>query len=109
LWTNDLNKIISSLNLLKENDIDFQKKIKVIYGDYDNKGNIDVIELKNKENIILKNFVKIKCMTYEEIWNLKKNILFDFVNTYKLIPKQTEYFNNINISKKIIPNNTINL
>jgi hypothetical protein len=46
MWTDDLNKIVGTLILLKNNDINFHKKIKVMNGEYDKNNNTEMIELK---------------------------------------------------------------
>ncbi len=97
LWTDDLNKIINSLSLLKENDIEFHKKIKVINGNYDKQSNEEHIKEIKKENNKLNEFIQIKCMSYEDIWEMKKNLLFEFCELYKKTPNKNKEYKNIKI------------
>ncbi len=97
LWTTDLNKIVHSLSLLKENDIEFHKKIKFINTDYDKQNNEDHIKEIEKENNKLNEFIQVKCMSYEDIWEMKKNLLFEFCDINKRVPKYFEKYNEYNI------------
>ncbi len=97
LWTTDLNKIVHSLSLLKENDIEFHKKIKFINTDYDKQSEKLMIEKIEKENNKLNEFIQIKCMNYKDIWEMKKNLLFEFCNLNKRTPRQKEKYKNIKI------------
>jgi superfamily II DNA or RNA helicase len=99
LWTDDLNKIINIFNLLKNNDIEFTKKIKILNSNYTE--NYDS-ETKKKELIVnenINNFIKVKCKSYEEIWEFKKELLFNFCNVNKRIPIKDEEYENINLEK----------
>jgi len=90
IWCEDTNVCINSFQMLKNNDIDFNKKIKIIdnnYGTYykndDNKlTNINKYDINNE---IIQN-INIKCLTVEELWEFKKNILFEYCDLYKTIP-----------------------
>ena len=97
LWTNDLNKIVDSLSLLKDNDIEFHKKIKVINGNYDKQSEKSLIDKIEKENKLLNEFIQVKCMSYEDIWEMKKNLLFEFCNINKRIIKTDEKYKTYNI------------
>lgn len=61
LWTKEFNKILDTLSLLKENDIEFSKKIKVMNGDYTKNGNKERIQMIVNKNIDLKEYVNTKC------------------------------------------------
>ncbi len=97
LWTDDLNKIVNSLSLLKENDIEFHKKIKIMNGNYDKQSEKIMIEKIEEENKRLNDFIQVKCMTFKELWEIKKNLLFEFCNMYKRLPKKEEEYKNIRI------------
>ncbi len=72
LWSTEFNKILDTLSLLKENDIEFSKKIKVMNGDYTKNGNKERIQMIVNKNIDLKEYVNVKC-------NIKKYDLFERV------------------------------
>ncbi len=97
LWTDDLNKIVNSLSLLKENDIEFHKKIKIMNGNYDQQNEKIMIEKIEKENNLLNDFIKIKCMSYQDIWEMKKNLLFEFCDINKRTPTEKEEYQNVKI------------
>jgi superfamily II DNA or RNA helicase len=95
LWCDDLNKSIGALQLLKENDIDFIKKIHIINSNYDTQTeDKNIIEAKNKN---LVEFINVKCLNYDEIWKMKYNILVEYINLNKRIPRTSEKYKNINI------------
>jgi superfamily II DNA or RNA helicase len=94
IWTDDLNKIIGSLSLLKENDIEFHKKIQISKSNYDKKNIKSEINKEKENNLILQEFVKVKCVNYEEIWEIKKNLLFKYCEYFKKIPISGEKYEN---------------
>jgi superfamily II DNA or RNA helicase len=90
LWCDDLNKSISALQLLKENDIDFIKKIHIINCNYDKQNEEkEVIKEKNKK---LVEFINIKCMSLNEIWQMKYDLLIEYVKKYNKIPTAKEKY-----------------
>jgi hypothetical protein len=98
-WTDDLNKIVGTLILLKNNDINFHKKIKVMNGEYDKNNNTEMIELKKNENEKINEYVKVKCMSLNDIWEMKKNLLFEFSNKNKRAPKESDsLYKNYNLN-----------
>jgi superfamily II DNA or RNA helicase len=97
LWTTDTNKIVGSLSLLKENDLEFHKKIRVMNGDYEKQGDkkrIKMVAEKTEETI---NFVKVKCMKLNEIWEMKKQLLFKFCEENGRLPRQKEKINGMSL------------
>ncbi len=101
LWTEDTNKIINSLQLLKENDIEFNKKIKMINMNYDKNGKNELKIEENEKNIKLNQFINVKCLTVEELWEYKKNLLFEFVEKNGRVPTKYEFSWYKNQKKKI--------
>ena len=97
LWCDDLNKSVNSLQLLKENDIDFIKKISIINSDYEVQDkNDEKIEEKNKK---LVEFINIKCLSPDEMWEMKYNLLVEYVNKHNKMPTSIEKYKNIGIGK----------
>jgi len=80
IWTDDKNKILNLLQILKINDVNLNKKIRVNnsnYGIYKKHENIKYNkEILNNEII---DFINISCLTEEEIWEKKKNYYLNFV------------------------------
>ncbi len=99
LWTDDLNKIVGCLSLLKENDIEFHKKIRMINNDYEKNDSIERKELVIKECGRVNNFIQIKCMNMEEMWEMKRQALFRFCDENNRIPKKKECYENVRIGK----------
>lgn len=87
LWTEDVNSILDTLSLLKENDIEFYKKIKVMNGNYDNKNEIEKCKKENKE---IGKYVLIKCLNYNERWEIKKQLLFEYCDNHKKVAIQNK-------------------
>ena len=88
LWADDHQKIVGSLGILKENDIEFHKKIKVMNGDYEKSGDTEMTDLVDKHNASLTEFIKVKCMSYAEIWEMKRELLFIFLLKYGRMPSK---------------------
>jgi superfamily II DNA or RNA helicase len=101
LWCEDKNKIVDSLRLLKENDLEFSKKISLLNGNYERSlekedRDTEIKHIKHDQTQ-LSNFIDVKCMSLEEIWNYKKELLFEYANTYQTHPKSKEIYKGINI------------
>ena len=97
LWTDDMNKIVGSLSLLKENDMEFHKKIRVMNGDYDKQGDREMIEKIEMENKKVNEFVRIKCLSYQDIWKMKKELLFKFCDENGKVPEWKDKYEEYNI------------
>ena len=97
IWTDEYNKTINTLSLLKENDVNFIKKISIINSNYDE------LHLNNyKESLKISNqklleFINIECLTTKELWFKKFNILLEFIELHKKVPIRKEIYKNINI------------
>ena len=97
IWCEDTNLCLNAFQMLKNNDVDFNKKIRILdnnYGTYykeDNKiSNINKYDINNE---IIKN-INIKCLTVEELWQFKKNLLFEYCDLYKTIPLENIVYKN---------------
>ena len=78
MWCDDLNKSINSLQLLKENDIDFIKKIHIINSNYEKQHeNKEIIETKNKDNKMITCLVSIYFLHIYSIYGGNCCQLFD--------------------------------
>ncbi len=82
LWADDHQKIVGSLSLLKENDIEFHKKIKVMNANYEKSGDTEMIDLVGKHNASLTKFIRVKCMSLDEIWEMNRQRVFTFCDKY---------------------------
>ncbi len=97
MWCDDLSKCVNTLSLLKENDIKFTNKIKYLSGNYDKKCEKKSLELETKENDKLQEFINIKCMSLSDIWEMKKNLLFEYVELNRKVPIYSIKYKEINI------------
>ncbi len=98
MWCDDWNKTINALQLFKENDYNFHKKIKVIGSNYDKKsGNLNETNkiIINNKNYL--DYIEIKCMSVNEIWEFKKNLLFEYCDINNKVPISKEQYKNNNI------------
>jgi hypothetical protein len=102
IWCEDTNICLNAFQMLKNNDINFNKKIIVrdnnyetYYIDEQNKKltNINKYDINNE---CIKE-INIKCLTDDEIWELKKNILFEYCNIKKNIPLDNIIYKNYKI------------
>jgi phage anti-repressor protein len=98
IWCEDTNLCLNAFQMLKNNDIDFNKKIRILdnnyetyYKDIENKlSNINKYDINNE---IIQN-INIKCLTIEELWKLKKNLLFEYCDLYKIVPLENIVYKN---------------
>jgi superfamily II DNA or RNA helicase len=98
LWTEDYHEIINNLQMLKENDLNFSSKIKMIESNYDEE--LNNVNIKNKEkelNIAFRDFINVKCLSYEELWEHKYNNYLKFIFENKRVP-----INNNDIEKVMV-------
>jgi superfamily II DNA or RNA helicase len=68
LWSSDYNNLINCLQLLKINDTQFTKKIKIICGNYDKQEEKECKDLVEVSNNHMKS-VLIKCLSLDELWD----------------------------------------
>lgn len=95
IWINDTNEILDNLQLLKNNDIKFNKKIIIENNNYNNiKKNKCKLKIKNIELI---NNIDILCLNEKELWEVKKNLLFEYCNLYNKVIKGNHTYKNQNI------------
>jgi sulfur transfer protein SufE len=97
IWCKDWSKAIRSLSLLKDSDIDFHKKINIINSNYDMNSDLIKQEIVDKKTIELKKYIDIQCLSLDELWDNKYNLLIEYVNKNSKIPTQKEEYNDIKI------------
>jgi superfamily II DNA or RNA helicase len=76
LWCDDYNDTLKSLQLLKQEDIEFHSKIRLLNGSYDNTTK-DRASVEEKEKKFTR-FVEVKCLSLDEMWETRRQqwILF---------------------------------
>ena len=95
VWCDDLNKTVNMMQLLKNNDVNFNKKICAINSNYDKENSVETIAIVQKQNIDLTKFIDVKCKSYEEIWTDKKDLLFEFCDKNKKCISSRGYYKNV--------------
>ena len=70
LWCDDYNDTLKSLQLLKQEDIEFHSKIRLLNGSYDNTTK-DRASVEEKEKKFTR-FVEVKCLSLDEMWETRR-------------------------------------
>ena len=92
IWCEDWSKTINALSLLKESDIDFNKKIRIINRIYNDGSDKDKEKLVDEKTMELKKYITIKCMNIDEIWKMKYNMLKQYIAEHGKLPQQREEY-----------------
>lgn len=96
LWCNDYAEICNALNYIKnEDDYNFYSKIKCVSINYDNSAEPETIDKEKITSDKLVKYIKTKCMTLDEIWNMKFEILSTFSQENKRLFKKPETIDGI--------------
>lgn len=98
IWCEDWSNAINALSLLKESDIDFHKKIRIMNGIYDDGSNKEKEKLVDEKTMELQKYMMVKCLSIEEKWELKYNLLIEFIGEHHKLPKKNDTYNGVNIS-----------
>jgi superfamily II DNA or RNA helicase len=88
LWCNEWKDIVQGLTLLKDIDINFNKKIHVINANYDK---TDDEETKSNINVQigeLTDYIEVKCLTPNERWELRVLEWIEFLEINKRYPNK---------------------
>jgi len=72
IWCDDWTKTINSLQLLKNSDPEFHKKIRVIDSNYDKSYNKDTKEKELEKSIEFKKYIEVKCLSLDELWEKRR-------------------------------------
>jgi superfamily II DNA or RNA helicase len=70
IWCEEWNQCVNGLQLLKQEDIEFHKKIYVASGDYDDTEICRTIVERQNEELI--KFIKVQCLTAQELWEVRR-------------------------------------
>lgn len=94
IWSDDLNSCVSALSLLKENDIEFIRKINYINANYDKNDKIETIKLLKENDTKLIDYINVKCLSTDELADYRMNLLFKcFIETNRPPKKRTSLSN----------------
>ena len=87
IWSDDNNQLVSALSYLKEEDSNFIDKISMISSNYEDKNTSENIEIKNMNKEIELNFIRTKCLTFEELFSDKLRMVSNFIDEYERRPQ----------------------
>jgi hypothetical protein len=70
IWCEDWDQCVNGLQFLKNEDIEFHKKIRVVSGDYDKtKDYKQAVEEQTEEAL---RFIRVQCLTLGELWEVRR-------------------------------------
>lgn len=95
MYCNELNQLCDLFQILKENDINFSKKVKYISPNYDENGK-EYLNKEEKHSKLLENYV-LNIQKWSDNWNNKYQLLQEFVEKYNKLPISKEYYNGYNL------------
>jgi superfamily II DNA or RNA helicase len=72
IWCEDWSECVQSLQLLKQEDVDFHSKMRIVNKDYVQKTKESVENVNARQKEFIK-FVEIKCLTPSEIWEVRRH------------------------------------
>jgi hypothetical protein len=99
LWCDDINRSLQTLQLLKDNDVNFNSKISIVNSNYDIGHEVKLINKIAKCNIEFTKFIDVKCLSAEEMWEFKKGLLFEFCDKYGKCVKSKELYKGYQIDQ----------
>jgi superfamily II DNA or RNA helicase len=99
MWCDPDCDIVRVLSLLKENDPNFYKKVRVMSSEYDSLYSEKVNSMEEKEEDTLIEYINVECLTREEVFNKKFEIFKEFVLESKRVPTWKEKKNEINLGQ----------
>lgn len=96
IWSDEKKSLLNTLQLLKETDVEFRGKIRYIRDEYDGiEMNEERVESMRLEETKLQEWISVKCVSYREMWEMKRMELFRFVEENGKVPMRRyegEYF-----------------
>lgn len=88
LWCDEWNNVVDALTILRNEDVDFHKKIKVINANYAKNSDKEAREKVNTQIINLNEYITIKCLTPDQLWEYKYDKWLKFYNTNNRYPNK---------------------
>ena len=86
LWAEGWEHCVESLNLLRESDPEFHKKVRIADCNYDTNSNTKRIELVKSELIEFTKWNTMKCITADEKWEIKRQEWIKFYEIHGRSP-----------------------
>jgi hypothetical protein len=95
LWCNDLEVSKSVLTILKENDVNFHKKINIITNSYDKNDNEEIQKKIQDKKKIAEKFIKIDCLNLSQWWFIRFEKAKKYIDENKKKPSKRSKDDNI--------------
>jgi hypothetical protein len=92
LWAEEMDHAVASLSLMKEHDINFTKKVRVIDANYDRTDYEFSRKLSDERTKDLKKYIEVKCFTHFDFFLKKVNEWKDFYEQFERMPKRSKEF-----------------
>ena len=86
LWADDWSLALNALSLMREEDTQFNKKIRMMSADYDTSQKAGVRNTVKIQTEEMEKYVSVNCVTADEVWNKKCDGLEEYVRTEKKLP-----------------------
>jgi len=74
IWAADMAPAINTLTWLREADVNFHKKIRLMNGNYDGTERAEIKEEEGKQTIAMTQNLSVTCMTIKERWELRRRL-----------------------------------
>ena len=92
LWAEGWEQCVESLNLLRESDPEFHKKVRIVDCNYDTNSNNKRIELVKSELIEFTKWNTMKCISLDEKWEMKRQEWIQFYEIHGRSPSHASKF-----------------
>ena len=86
IWCNEYASMLSMLSLLKESDPEFHTKLRILNGSYDAVGKKESVEKSAVQLGDLQKYVEVRCLSNDEVWEMKYNEMVKFWEENKRKP-----------------------
>lgn len=88
LWAHDMEACVAPLTLLRQQDPEFHKKVRVMGTDYNATDNSVTRTELNERTDTIRTFIQTGCMTLDERWEARRQEWMKFYNETKRTPSQ---------------------
>lgn len=97
IWADDWSQTIAALTLLKEEDMAFSKKIRVVkFASIQTKADVNLFDEDKKTEEFLK-YIEMKCHSISQRWQIHYTLLAEYVGKFNTLPLKTTVYDGFNI------------
>ena len=86
LWCDDLGACASMLQMLKYEDVKFENRLRVMSTSYDHTSERAAVVAERRDELV--EFVRIRCLTFDEHWELRRQQWAEYFEINKSYPSQ---------------------